>query len=397
MLLPISAEPLNFPLNFTWTDKATAKAGAALLTQGDYDAIELRRYAEHQKCHGCDTREKAKTLVVVRDRLTGETFEIGLQCMGDLYGVNIGTLSQHASDVAKTRRSLALKLGLSGDLPTERQVAIIREAVATYVPVPERLLRELDGLDVWNLPPLEQDRVRDLHQLACYHREWREAPDHAHRRWRALSGHPAFAYTPRRQEVHDRCMRALSAAALLPETEIIRLISHLREAAAFKSKLARLAAPEEFPSREAYEAALEARLRARVRLGQPVDHRLSGDRAAAVFNPTQVVGLEARALYATAAVWDDEAEPFRERLHATEPYWKKVRRPVIAVGPVDFQQVPPVKGRRYNEKDEEWEEYDKEPAWTFRFRRVAWALVEPYTDTYPLWHTYGRDRLERYT
>lgn len=112
--MPLSAEPLNFPLNFTWTDKATAKAGAALLTQGDYDAIELRKYAELQKCHGCDTREKAKTLIVVRDRLTGETFEIGQQCMGDLYGVNVATLDQHASDVARTRRSLALKLGLTG-------------------------------------------------------------------------------------------------------------------------------------------------------------------------------------------------------------------------------------------------------------------------------------------
>ena len=391
----VSAEPLNFPLNFTWTAKATAKAGAALLTQGEYDATELRRYEEHQKCHGCGTREKAKKLVVVRDRITQETFEIGLECMRDLYGVNVETLAQHASEVAKTRRSLAMKLGLTGDLSTEQQIEIVREAVKTYIPVPERYLVDLDNLDVWKLQRVEEDHLRDLHQLACYHREWNESSEFAQCRWKALRGHPAFLQA-HHQDVQERCARALASTVYMPDAEVFILNRYLRQAAAYKNKWARLVAPEDHISMESYEDAVRTAVQDRCALGQPVDHMLSGDRGSTQFKPETVVGLDSRALYATAGVWQDEADTFKGRLHDTATYWKKVRKPIIAVGPADVHEVLAVKGTRFNEKEEEWEEYEREPAFTFRFRRVAWALLEPYTDTYAFWRLYGRDRLERY-
>ncbi|WP_339094725.1 hypothetical protein WDJ50_10105 [Deinococcus sp. VB142] len=396
MTAPIRIEALLYPLNFTWTEKALAKSGAALLGQGDYDAIEKRVYASLQKCHGCGYNEKAKTLIVVRDRRNGEVFEIGRECMKDLYGIEIGTFDDHAQKVARTRRELAQKLGLSGDLSTEKQVSIVREAVATYVPVPQQYLDELDRLEWWTLDQHDEQRIRDLHQLACYHRDWQETPEWAVRRWKALRGHPAFEYTSKKDEVMRRCDRALEAEGLLSEQEVHRLNQHLRDAASFKSRYARLVSPEDFDTKEAYEQALEEKIREQAQVGRPTDENLTNNRRASNFNPCDLVGLNTRALFATVGVWDDEGEEFRNRIWDVEAYRRKVRRPIVVVGPPDLRQFPPVRDQRFNRESQEWEDFEREPGWTFRFRRVAWGLVEPFTETYPLWRRFGRSRLERY-
>lgn len=180
------------------------------------------------------------------------------------------------------------------------------------------------------------------------------------------------------------------------ESEILILNGLLRDAASFKHKMPRLAAPEDFPDLEAYKQSLSYRLQERIGEGSILDHRLTGDRDVRSVDPTAWVGLKAKALYAVAGVWQDEAEIFSQRLREVEAYWQKVRCPLIVIGPVEFYTFPTVKGRRFNEKEDEWEDYDKEPAWTFHFRRVGWALVEPYTETYPLWQKFGRGRLDVY-
>jgi hypothetical protein len=392
---PKSIEPLNFPLNFSHTDKANAKSGASLLRQGDYHAIEKRVYAELQLCGGCATREKAKTLILIRDRLTGEQFEVGLECMKDLYGVDVATLNTHASSVVRTRLQLAQKLGLTGALSTERQMAIVREAVLHYVPVPKRLLQELDGMDPWILGTSEGDRIRDLHQLACYHQEWQDNPARARWRWQALGSHPAFMYTPNREEVRRRCTQALNAESNMPERDILALNGWLRKAAAFQDRTVRLVDPADFTDQDGYVQSLHFTLETRVQSGAPIDHILSGNTDARTRNPLDFVRLDNKILYSVAGVWEDDADTFASRIEHTESYWKKVRRPLVAIGPAEVRAFPAEMGIRRNEENE-LETYQIHPAWTFRFRRVAWALVEAHTPTFALWGIHGRAKLDRY-
>lgn len=393
--LPFTSEPLNFQLNFTQTDKAKAKADFTLLEQGEYRATEKRMYPVLRKCHGCGTAEKAKTIICVQEHVTGEVYEIGLQCMSDMYGVDLQSLNEHTREVASIRRQLKRALGLKGDLSTERMIQIVREALLTFVPLPGRYLAELDQFDHWSLGSREDDRIRDLHQLALYHQEWADDPDHARRRWQALRAHPAFP-AARKPEVRSQCERALEAGPLLSEREVIRLNGCLREASRYKEDGKRLVAPENFNTPLQYEQALREGLEELVGLGQAVAQRLSGNGTSQAFNPLTLVGKDAKALYAVVGVWDDEATSFQERLHRTEGDWKGYRRPLITVGPQEQEYFPEREGRRINSVTNEWEEYVIEKAWTFHFRRVAWALLESYTDTHRLWAIFGRDRLERY-
>lgn len=393
--LLITSEPLNLPLNFTLTDKARAKAGFTMLEQGEYKATELRTYAVLRRCHGCGTAEKAMKLVRVQELDSGEVYEIGLQCMSDLYGVDLQAVNDHTKTVSASRRRLKQALGLTGDLSTDAMLSVVREALLTYVPVPERYVQELDRLDAWSLEPADDERAQELYRLALYHRDWAEQPGDARRRWQALRTHPVFPAS-RRSEVQAQCQRALEAKNLLNEQDVRRLNRLLRDAARYKQNRVRLASPEDFPSQTAYEQALRDRLEERVQFGERVDRRLSGDGTSHAVSPLSVVGDAARSLYATVGVWEDEVERFKDRVHQTDGYWKTYRRPLIAVGPVDREQFPEREGRRINARTNEWEDYVIEPAWTFIFRRVAWTLVEPYTDTHHLWHTFGRDRLERY-
>lgn len=110
-----------------------------------------------------------------------------------------------------------------------------------------------------------------------------------------------------------------------------------------------------------------------------------------------MVGLDAGNLSAVAGLWDDDAAAFKERLEATGAYWKRVRRPHVKIGPADVEHFPAIERRRLNLVTNEYEDYAAEPAWVFRYRRVAWALAEPYTETYRYWRSHGRDVLERYT
>ncbi|MBB5366366.1 hypothetical protein [Deinococcus humi] len=391
---PLTSEPLNFPLNFSHTVKANAKSNAQLLREGDYDAIERRVYADSQRCSGCGTDEKAKTLIVIRDRLTQGTFEIGRKCMEDLYSVDIGQFDLHAKQVRSSRIQLAHKLGLTGSLSAEQQIAIVREAVVTYLPVPERLTRELDDANPWHLEPAESDRIRDLHQLACYHREWQEEPERARRRWTALRGHPAFEYKPNRAEVHRLCSRALDSGPRLPERDILLLNALLRGAAGFEHKWPRLVDPQDHPDQEQYQRALQEALQARVQLGQPVDVQVTQSDARR-FDPQDHAGLSAKRLYAVLAVWDADAEQYASTVETTDAYWKKTRRPFSAVGPIDRRSIPAETYMKRNDKNE-MEEVVVSKAWTFQFRRVAWALAESYTETYPLWRAFSRTSLERY-
>ncbi|MFB9992648.1 hypothetical protein ACFFLM_11785 [Deinococcus oregonensis] len=391
---PLSSEPLNFPLNFSHTAKANAKSSAQVLREGDYDATERRVYTTFQRCHGCGTDEKAQTLIVIRDRLTQDTYEIGRKCMTDLYGVDIGQFDTHAKQVRSTRLHLEQKLGLTGSLSAERQIAIVREAVLTYVPIPERFTRELDEANPWYLAPAESDRIRDLHQLACYHREWQEQPERARRRWTALRGHPAFAFKPDRDAVHRLCTRALESGPQFPERDIDRLNATLREAASFEHRWPRLVDPQDHPDQDRYQQALREALTARVRLGEPVDASLT-QTDLQKFDPLAHASVPAKRLYAVIGVWDADANRYASIVNATDTYWKKTRRPFTAVGPVERRLIPAETFMRRN-KDNELEEVERTPAWIFQFCRVAWALAEPYTETYPLWRAYGRMHLERY-
>lgn len=390
----LTTEPLNFPLNFSHTAKANAKSNAQLLREGEYDAVERRVYAALQRCHGCGADEKAKTLIVIRDRLTQDTYEIGRECMVDLYGIDISQFDTHAKQVQTSRIQLTQKLGLTGSLSAERQIAIVREAVLTYVPVPERFTQELDSLNPWHLESTESDRIRDLHQLACYHREWQEEPERARRRWIALRGHPAFAYKPNRDGVHRLCNRALESGPHLPERDILQLNAQLRTAASFAHKWPRLVEPHDHPDQEQYQRALKEALELRVRLGQPVDVEMTQSNSGP-FDPQAHVGLSVKRLYAVLAVWDADAGQYASAVKTTGAYWKKTRRPFVVIGPIERRSIPAETYMKRNE-DNEMEEVVVSKAWTFQFRRVAWALAESYTETYPLWRTFGRAYLERY-
>jgi len=393
---PTTDEPLNFPLTFTLTDKALAKPGSATLGQGNYKAIALRTYEQHQRCDGCNTKDKAKQLVVVKEDLTGNTHEVGLQCMADMYAVDIRSLNDHTQTVSKTRINLKAKLGLKGDLSTERMLEIVREALVTYLQVPGRYLHELDEFDIWTLGPQETARIMALHQLACYHREWQEDPSRAHQRWRALRAHPAFSTSQLTSEVEPLCDRALSAANLLSETDVLRLNTLLDEASKFKQRQLQLTRPEEHATREAYEEALERKVQGLVALGMPLDVRLNGDGTSHKCQPQTLVGLTSKTLYAVAGVWEDEVETFADRLKQFQLYWRRYRRPVIFTGPPDQEDFPKRTTRTLNAITNQWEESTLEEAWSFQYRRVAWAVLEQYTETHRLWHLYGRDRLERY-
>lgn len=390
------AEPLNYPLNFTHTRKANAKAGVQLLRTGDYRAVELREYDDFQRCHGCATDEKAKTLVVVEDRLTGEQYEVGRVCMRDLYGVDIERLDDHAKDVARARREIKLKLGLNGDLSTEQAIRIVREAVVMHVPDPERYTPDLDALDPFTPTSRDTDLLRDLHQLACYHREWRDDADWARRRWTALRNHPAYQYAPgtQRQSVRERCDRALTQKGQLGPLAVKELHADLRRASAHHDTRPRLTRPEDHPDSDAYRQYLKAWVEREAQSGH-ADANLTGSREAFTRSPLDFVSVDGSFLYASVAVWEDHAEAFAQRVKDTDRYYQKVQGPVIAVGPVETYEFPEVRGQ-FRNRDNEMEEYVKEHAFTFRYRRVAWALVEPYGETHRLWRAYGRDRLERY-
>lgn len=390
------AEPLNFSLSFTHTPKANAKAGVRLLSAGDYRAVELRQYNDHQRCHGCDTAEKAMNLVVVEDRLTRDRYEIGLVCMRDLYGVNIERLKDHAKDVARARREIQQKLGLTGDLSNEQAIRIVREALVMHVPDAERYTADLDAMDVYTPTSAETGLLRDLHQLACYHREWREDPEWARRRWTALRGHPAFQYAPgpQRQSVRDRCERALTQKGQLGALAVRELHVDLRRAAAHHDTRPRWTRPEDHPDAEAYRQHLKARVEREAQSGH-ADANFTGSREAFTRSPLDFLSVDGAFLYASVAVWEDHAEAFAQRVKDTDRYYQKVQGPVVAIGPVETYDFPEVRGQ-FRNRDNELEEYVREEAFTFRYRRVVWALVEPYGETHRLWRAYGRDRLERY-
>lgn len=394
MSLPQSTEPLSLPLTFTHTAKAKAKSNATLLAEGDYDAVERRVYSEYQKCHGCGVDEKALTLIVIRDRTTGETFEIGSKCMQDLYDVSETRINEHAGTVRGTRLRLHKRLGLAGSLSSEKQIEIVREAVLTYVPVPERHTRVLDAFSPWDLTNAQADQIRDLHQLACYHREWQEDDARARARWSALSGHPAFASARNPDDVRTKCRRALESGIRLPEEEILALNALLRKAAAFKPAEARLAAPDAFHDKDSYIAALKAALKECVQLGAAVNDRLTKFGAQGEFDPRGYVSFERRSLFAVLAVPDADAARFVAVVERTQSYWT-AGKPPTEIGPVEIQTIPAVTRQQRNE-DNEMEEITITPAWSFRFRRVAWALPEPFTSTYSLWRTLGRPVLETY-
>lgn len=387
------SEPLNLPLNFTYTEKANAKPNASLLREGEYVATEQRTYSVKKRCHGCEVNEKANNLVVIRDQVTGETFEIGFQCMRDLYGIDVAALKTHTAQVSRARRELSRKLNLKGS--TEQLVRIVREAILTYVPVPERYLRELDHLDIWNLSNAESDRLRDLHQLACYFRDWQEQPERARTRWRALQGHPAFAYDSHRDDVAKKCSRAIEARHLLPENDILALNRYLRRAAAYQPPYPVLVNPADHPDEASYVQALTTAVHHAATGTQAVSEWLTGSGEGGRFNPTKYVGIRAKQLYTVAAVWQDEAERAAERIKTTTEYWQRTRKPIFATGPVEVREFPARRGTRRNE-DNELEEFDIERAFRFTYRRVAWVLQERYTETYQIWHRVGREKLERY-
>lgn len=373
-----------------------AKPGSATLGQGDYKAIALRTYEQHQRCDGCNTNDKAKQLVVVQEDPTGNTHEVGLQCMADMYGVDVRSLNEHTQTVAKTRIDLRAKLGLKGDLSTERMLEIVREALVTYLQVPGRYLNELDGFDIWTLGPQENSRIMALHQLACYHREWQEDPARAKQRWQALRTHPAFSSARLASEVEPLCRRALNAGVMMSEVDVLRLNALLLDASKFKQRQLQLVRPEDHATRESYEETMEHRVQALAGLDALLDVRLSGDGTSFKCQPQTLVGPTTKILYAVAGVWNDEVENFVDRLKQFDLYYRRYRRPVIVAGPPDQEDFPKRTSRELNALTNRWEETTLEEAWSFKYRRVAWAVLEPYTETHRLWHLYGRDRLERY-
>jgi len=393
---PISDEPLNFPLTFALTDKAEAKPGSATLGQGEYKAISLRTYEHHQRCDGCNTNEKARQLVVVQEDLTGKTYEVGLQCMADMYSVDIRSLNDHTQAVSKARIDLKAKLGLKGDLSTERMLSIVREALVTYLQVPKRYLNELDAFNIWTLGPTENARIMALHQLACYHREWQEDPSRASQRWQALRTHPAFTPSRLDSDVEPLCRRALTAGVMLSEAEVMRLNALLNEASKFKQRQLQLVRPEDHATRESYEQAVERGIQELSALGKSIDVRLNGEGTSFRCEPHTLVGPTTKVLYAVAGVWTDEVEHFVDRLKQLDLYYRRYRRPVIFAGPPDQEDFPKRTTRELNAFTNRWEEITLEEAWSFRYRRVSWAVLEHYTETHRLWHLYGRDRLERY-
>lgn len=394
MSSPRSSVPLNFPLNFTYTEKAHSKKLSALLIQGDYHAIEKREYDGFQRCHGCGTDEKAKKLVLVQDRVTGEVFEIGRVCMRDLYGVDLEQLDQHAAAVNKSRRSLEQKLRLTGDLPVSRMIEILRETLFAYTPLPERFLPRLGEMDDFILSNDDSDWLRDLMLLAYYHREWVESPERARRRWTALELHPAFLGGPVEQTIKKICRRALHEQRSLPDQEIFRLNGWLRSAAGYHSRTLRLVDPVDFPSADVYQAALRQALLSRMTSGT-VEAQLSEDNQLQTLGPLNYVRPEGKATYAQVAIWTYAADDFATRIQQTRSYFQKGYRPMVEIGPEQVEQVPATI-RQFRNRDNELEDRVIRPAWVFHFRLVAWTLAEPYHPVFKMWRDHGRASLEGY-
>ena len=391
---PFRSELLDYELNFTYTEKATAKKLSALLEQGDYRAIEKRAYDCLQRCHGCGVAEKAKTLVVVENRLTGEQFEIGLVCMNDLYGVDTDRLNEHAKAVARARRETAQKLGLTGDLSLGRMIEIAREAVVMYIPIPGRFTALLDNMDDITLSNSDSEQLRDLYMLALYHREWQEDAPRAETRWKGLAEHPAFRHGPVERTVRALCQRALGEQRQLTEQPIHRLNHFLRQAAAHPVRKRRLVLPEDFADRTSYKEALHRALLNRLQSGV-ADTRLSGSADISTRNLLKDAGPDAPAFYTTAAVWQDDAERLSARVRGMREYHQRGLDVLVVVGAEQIEEVPAVI-RSVRNRDNELEDREFQPAWTFRYRLVAWTVVEDYTPTFALWKQYGRASMEQY-
>ncbi|ADY27412.1 hypothetical protein Deipr_2286 (plasmid) [Deinococcus proteolyticus MRP] len=396
---PLKAEPLDLPLTFKTTPIALAKFGAPLLQAGDYCAIEDRVYSAHQLCHGCGKPKKAKRLIAVKDLVTSEILEIGLDCMRDLYGVTDGYIEGHSKTVRKQRLKLLNRLQLNSQaLSTEGMIDLVRELLVQVVPVPGRFTGQLNDLkERWaSLSDADEEMLADLRFLGLFCKEWEDEPKRAERRWEALAQHPMFYGTAREKQVQELCQVVLADRMSTDVQQVFMANRLLQEAATYKQKAVRLAVPEAYPDREKYLKAMRDAVSEEN--GNPVSEQRLESAACHGFKPTDHVGTArgSRALYASVVINKDCVIGYEDAIESCASYQ---RSGYELVSNTSQPFILRERGRAIYEFDEdtgkrEFAGYEQDR--DVECLRITWAVAEPYTITHALWHRHGRTGLETY-
>ena len=386
-------EVLELPLNFILTEAAGRLEGRIqLLKSGDYIAKFLRTYESAQRCDGCETREKAKKLVIIEEHLTGEQYQIGLDCMAKLYGVDIRQIIERGREMGRFRLALGKRISMVG-ASLETLLTTIEQVVRTYLPLPSRYLPRIEAVreDPVQGPALMEGLLK-LYEHALYVREWQEDAPRARARWTALRSHPRFHFSPHGQSHVSNCDQALKARAYLDEARVYALNRLLCQAQRYTHSWVTLVAPENCKDEQDYHLQLQIRLDSYQLNAPEIDHRYFGKETLAL---EQAISFQKKKAYGVSAVLPARLEAEVSGLKAA---FRVQRQPVLlsSSGDVEEYVQPRIVHKRRN-ADNELEEFEVAKAQTFRYCRVAVALLEPWFECYTLWNAWQRPRLEFYT
>lgn len=390
--------PLHQPLNFQLSEQDILRAGEALLATGSYTAIRLIKYTEKTTCNGCGKARQARECAVLRNDDTGEQFYIGMNCMGRLYKEQAAQVRKHAAAVGSARRTLLARLKLKDVTSIEEAIERVSAFAAAHLPHPDPHLRALRGIDTLTPTKDDQNLIVSVQNLALYHREWQDDPDHARRRWNALRTHPMLFHLQgrERQHVSQACIRATNSRNHLPEDEVQSLNNWLRRASTWTPPFRQLVAPEQYGDAGQYEVALRGALE---ELAQSGEHRRVYWRTPSITHPTQVVSARAGEAYAVVALEEQHAKQFRAAIKRESTYQQNFRGVLVADGPSGVHQEADTY-RRVGHLDREEDEATATDLLrrgrSFPYVTLAWTLVEHHTPTYTAWQQWGRDRLEQY-
>lgn len=388
-------EILDMALTFIWTEELTRethkKTRITPLREGDYHGIKRRKYREKQYCDGCQTSHKAKVMLILQDKNTGQHVQIGMQCLKKYYGVDLQQVETRLQQTGHTRRTLASRMRLK-NLSFEQMVETIWQLVRLHVPEPSKHLPFIErAREDFMASDHTVERLGDLFELALYHKEWQEYPHRAKLRYQALMHHPKYLQVGGQAKIQQVCEQLIRKEGQLDEQEIAWVLKNLRSVQGYTDPRSVLAHPQDFPNKEAYEKAVKERLQARVDSLDYDDGYWTGLKD----DRTKYVSPRGP-LHSVIALHPPHTAGFAEELRQEKKFYKSTVPYVITGKVTSTYTAPPVMGVRRDDMGRD-ESYVRIKATPFPFKVVGIALVERYTPTHALWHQHGREKLDYLT
>lgn len=390
--------PLNQPLNFQFDDSNKLRAGEALLANGNYTAIRLVKYSKKTTCDGCGRLRQAQECAILRNDETGEELHMGMNCMGKYYKIQADQVKKHAAIVRNARRRLLGKLKLRDASSIEEAIARVIDLALAYLPYPEMHVKSLRNIDTFTPSKVDQDLIIYIQNISLYHREWKDEPERALRRWSALQKHPMLYHLndKERKHVSLSCIRAINNKNNLPEEEVKGLNNWLQRASIWTPPFRQLVVPEEYSTLELYELAVIDALEDLVNSGKHFHMYWS---TPVINHPTQVVSAKAGEIYTVAAVAPKHGEQLRLSIKVEHSYKENFHTVIIREGANGTHTESDVYRRSGNLDLEEDDPKDNDllrRGRSYNYVTLSWALVENYTPTYTAWRQWGREYLEQY-